>query len=201
MVVSTEKYSGVKFKVVFLSNYVPKLKKIDELIEWCKIFDNTGLAPRYGKRSSGNLSFRVKEGFVITAAGKCFDDIDYEDFVMVRKCDIDTKTIYVLGKKRPSSETFMHHLIYNKREDVNAVFHGHDELVLEKSETLGLPITMKELPYGTLELAKEVERCLDKNNYIVIRNHGFVSLGRSMKEAGELAISVHHKSLKLNLHL
>jgi len=40
---------------------------------------------------------------------------------------------------------------------------------------------------GTIELAKEVLKVLGNNKLIVLKNHGFVSLGATMKEAGELA--------------
>jgi ribulose-5-phosphate 4-epimerase/fuculose-1-phosphate aldolase len=83
----------------------------------------------------------------------------------------------------------MHHLIYEACEDVNAVFHGHNKIILANADTLKLPVTEKEYASGTKELAKEVLKVLGDSKLIVLRNHGFVSLGTTMEEAGEQALA------------
>jgi len=82
----------------------------------------------------------------------------------------------------------MHNEIYQRRNDINAVFHGHSEDFLKDGDKLNLPITEKEQPGGTLELMREVTKVLNNNNFILIKNHGFISLGDSMGTAGNLAI-------------
>ncbi|MCD6403136.1 MAG: class II aldolase/adducin family protein [Candidatus Aenigmarchaeota archaeon] len=190
-----EEYVGVKFEVKFVSNEVPKDKLLETLKKWCKIFDETGLAPFDGKRNYGNLSFRTEKGFIITASGKNFRQMKDDDFVLVERCDVEKKVVYAHGKKEPSSESMMHYVIYQKRKDINAVFHGHDAIVLEKAEKLNLPIT-KEVSYGTVELVREVEKFLE-NDYIVLKNHGFVSLGNTMEKAGILALKMHNKAFEV----
>jgi ribulose-5-phosphate 4-epimerase/fuculose-1-phosphate aldolase len=59
-----------------------------------------------------------------------------------------------------------------------------------------LPVTEKEYESGTVELAKEVLKVLGDHKLIVLRNHGFVSLGNTMKEAGELALATLNQSKK-----
>ncbi|MBC7131222.1 class II aldolase/adducin family protein, partial [Candidatus Bathyarchaeota archaeon] len=78
--------------------------------------------------------------------------------------------------------------IYQLRRDVNAIFHGHDELIIRNAKSIGAVETREWQPYGTLELIKSVEKVLNGNNFIVVKNHGFISLGRSMEEAGKLAL-------------
>ena len=62
----TEKYLGVKFKTIFIKQSVPRLKGIEKLDYWCKRFSKAKLAPKVGKGSAGNMSFRTKKGFIIT---------------------------------------------------------------------------------------------------------------------------------------
>jgi len=90
----------------------------------------------------------------------------------------------------------MHFLIYNTRNDVNAILCGSCDSILKNAEKMKLPITNNEQPSGTMEFANEVLDILNDNNFIVIKNHGFVSLGRNMKEAGDLALNTLKKTQK-----
>jgi ribulose-5-phosphate 4-epimerase/fuculose-1-phosphate aldolase len=100
--------------------------------------------------------------------------------------------------REPSSESIMHFLVYNTRNDINAIFHGHSKPISDNAEKLGLVITKNEKPPGTIELANEVLDVLDENSIIIIKNGGFVSFSRTMKEAGELAIKTHKKALRMS---
>jgi len=68
---------------------------------------------------------------------------------------------------------------------------------IKNAEKLKLPVTEEEAPPGTTELANEVLAILDDNNFIVVKNGGFVSLGKNMKEAGELTLNILNKKQKL----
>ncbi len=190
-----EKYTGPKFKTILEKNNTPYDEKIKELMFWCREFDKLNLAPLNETCSSGNLSFRSDNGFIITAAGKDMSKITVNDLVKVKKCNINRNEVEAVGITEPSSESFLHWFIYQNRKDINAIFHGHSRVILEKADKMNLIKTKRERPYGSIELAKEVLRVLDKNNYIVMTNHGFLSLGRTMKEAGELAIKICQLSL------
>lgn len=48
-------------------------------------------------------------------------------------------------------------------------------------------MTAREQPYGTTELVSEILSALDGHRFVVMRNHGFVSFGTTMKEAGREA--------------
>ena len=78
--------------------------------------------------------------------------------------------------------------------DVNAVFHGHNEAIVKNADRFGLPITHVEYDSGTIALAEEVLKVLDNNRFIVLKNHGFVSVGKDMREAGEIALDVLNQS-------
>jgi len=194
-----EVYTGVKFDTIFVEKRRIKNKKANELIFWAKKFSDAGLMPSHSKGSYGNLSFKTRNGFIITKAGKRADELKIEDLVNVVDCDLNNKKVYCIGLFVPSSETFLHWMIYKERKNIKAIFHGHDKIVLENAEKLNLLITEKEQSYGTLELCYEVLKILGKSKYLVMRNHGFISLGESMDEAGMLAIEVHEKAKNFSL--
>lgn len=187
-----EKYVGVKFRTKFLRREIHVNERIAELASWCRKFHDLGLTPILDGKSMGNLSFRVKEGtneFIITASGLGpKDTLKPDSFVRVVDCNINERVVYVHGLKEPSSESILHYRIYELRSDVNAIFHGHDQWILRYADAMGLVETKEKLSYGSLELVKSVEEILDRNNFIVIKEHGFLSLGTSMEEAGLLAI-------------
>ncbi|HDQ06986.1 MAG TPA: hypothetical protein ENN36_09760, partial [Candidatus Bathyarchaeota archaeon] len=83
---------------------------------------------------------------------------------------------------------------YKTCRDVNAVFHGHNNAIIMNAEKLGFPVTEREHEPGTIELAKEALKALDNKNLVVLKNHGFVSVGKTMKEAGELALATLKRS-------
>lgn len=185
----------IRFNTVFVSDQAPSDARIDELKEWCERFQRNGLTPEFEGNYTGNLSFRSKEGFVITASGlKSKENLTDDCFVYVKDYDKQSNTFYVEGKKQPSSESVMHSLIYTSHKEVNAIFHGHNDTIVANAKKLGVSVTEKQYDSGTIALAKEALKVLGDKNLIVLKNHGFVSLGRTMKEAGELALATLKRS-------
>ena len=179
-----------KFTTEFLDRQVPGDQQIDELKKWCDQFTKSGLMPFYGSGAYGNLSFRLKPGsqeFIITSSGMK-ETSAAESFVKVSRVDLEKKIVYAAGQREPSSESMFHSLIYRARPEINAVFHGHCQALLDNCARLGLVCTEKEEPYGTLELADQIMKALGKNDFLIIKNHGFIALGKNMAAAGELAL-------------
>ena len=192
------KEGKIRFNSIFVSAEVPSDARIDELKEWSERFQRNGLTPEIEGNYTGNLSFRSKEGFVITASGlKSKENRSNNYFVYVKNYDEQSNTVYIEGSRQPSSEAVMHFLIYKTRKELNAIFHGHNDAIIMNAEKLGFPVTEKEHEPGTIELAKDVLRVLGDKKLIVLKNHGFVSLGKTMKEAGELALATLKRSKEL----
>lgn len=167
----------------------PHSERINEIRKWAKIFNDNNLTPIVdGGISCGNLSFRLQSGenkFIITASQTGFyHELSNSDFVQVIDCNFDQKVVFALGEREPSSESMLHFAIYKSRPEVNAIYHGHSDEILANVEKLKLVETIREQPYGTAELADEVLKVLGDNNFVVMKNHGFVSLGSSCDEAG-----------------
>ena len=188
--------SIVKFEVEFVSRDVPDDDRVGQLRNWCVRFDQGGLTPKLGGtgRSLGNLSFRLQPdspAFVITASTlSSKDELAPGDFVTVLESDPKRKIVLAAGIRDPSSESMMHHEIYKQREDIGAIFHGHDLEITACASWLDLPETQKEEPPGTPRLLGEVMKILHDEDFLVMKNHGFLALGTTMDEAGNVALEV-----------
>ena len=184
----------VKFKTKMISKEIPSDSRIKELKRWCEIFHKRNLAPPYEGGSHGNLSFRLnKKGdrFIITGSRIGLKNkLTPACFVEVVSCDLNKKTVHASGIRKPSSETMLHFAIYHKRKDVRAIFHGHSKKIIASAKKLALPVTIKEAPYGTVKLTQRVLEILDGEPFLVMKNHGFISVGKSMKEVGRRVLKI-----------
>ncbi len=186
-------FHAVKFNTKFVGNEIPDDVRIAELRRWAKIFHAKNLAPIVDGVSCGNFSFRVRQGendFIITASQMGYDkELPADGFVLVRDCDFEKGIITAVGAREPSSESMLHFAIYQARSEVNVIFHGHSPEILDNAQKLNLVETITQEPYGTAALAQSVLKVLGDNNFVVMKGHGFVALGKTADEAGELASS------------
>lgn len=173
-------------------------KHIDEIISVSKEIYDLGLVP--GK--SGNISKRIKSGIgdivAITPTSRSLSDLRQEDIVLV---DIEGN---VLTKGNPSSEVNMHLQIYEKRPDVNAIVHIHSTFAtgfafsnkkIKRFEGFGeikneyLSSIEYEKP-GSDELAKNASENIINEDVLILKKHGVICVGDSLKEAKLLAAFV-----------
>jgi L-fuculose-phosphate aldolase len=195
-----EQYKGTKFKTLFVQREIPQHSGILQLKKWGKRFSELDFVPQYvdykngGKKgSAGNLSFRHQDGFIITTSYSDLGNLSDEDFVLVSKVDVEKKIVWAKGKKAPSSEAILHWLVYQKRDDIKAIFHAHAKAFLDYYYLLNLTITKLYAPYGSLELGKEVCAVLNKKDFIIMKDHGFLSLGKTIDQAGKRAVELYEK--------
>lgn len=200
-----EQYSGIKFNVAFLQKKVPDFYNQKELIEWGRILAEKGCIPTYPNpdnpkklSSAGNLSLRIGDRFIITAAGSNLGKLTARDFVEIINVDIERKSITSLGVKAPSSETMLHYSIYQMRNDAQVILHGHHQEMIQHCDELGLKSTEQWFPYGTQELMESVCAVLgEKEQFLIMKDHGFLSFGKTCQQAGNLVIQVLSKIEKL----
>jgi ribulose-5-phosphate 4-epimerase/fuculose-1-phosphate aldolase len=178
-----ERYVGTKFRTIFARREAPHDVRLAELAAHCGRWAALGL----GGDTAGNLSCRTADGFLINRTAGDLGAITPDEFVEVLATDIAGRSVTVAGRFEPSSESLMHAGIYAARPEVNAICHGHCAPLLAAAERLGLPITAREQPYGTPELVGEVLAVLGEHPLVIMRGHGFVTLGRTMDEAAESA--------------
>ncbi len=194
-------HQGVKFRTEIISEIIPKDPRIKGLKYWCKVFHRYNLTPPHKSGSCGNLSFRLEDGkdsFIVTGSRIGLKDALPDNcFVKVSSVDLEKGIVRAHGTKEPSSESMLHFAIYCRRKDVNAIFHGHSQEILScvNKSKIKIPETKREEPYGSIELLQSVLEVLDNEYFLAMKKHGFISLGRTMKEAGEFALQIYRKCI------
>lgn len=163
------------------------------------------MAPQEGGASAGNLSFRTLTGFVITPTrAELKALLSWDRLVEVVRTNWLDYEVHSLGSAPPSSDVFLHDRTYRVRPDVEAVFHGHDDVILRFAEALGrefpIRVTPREIVFGTREDAEESAPLMRDRDFLIRKGHGFVSVGRTLDEAGERALAIHRRAMELARH-
>jgi L-fuculose-phosphate aldolase len=85
------------------------------IVKACQDMNRRGI----NQGTSGNISVRVKEGFLLTPSGMAYDEMKPGDIVLMRPDASHT------GKRKPSSEWRFHHALMGNRPEIGAVVHTH----------------------------------------------------------------------------
>lgn len=144
--------------------------------------------------SGGNISLKVSEQEVLITPAALDKGIINADQIAV--VSVDGKN---LSKDlKPSIETSMHLEVLKKRDDVMAVIHAHPvyaslfttinrkintNLIAEARYMLGEPTLAEYALMGTPELAEVVGKACLESNVILLKNHGVLTVGKTLLEA------------------
>ncbi len=142
----------------------------------------------------GNISMRLGEDLIlITPSRRNKGMLKPEDLIIV---DFNGATIE--GSTKVSSEFPMHHAIYQKRPEVNAIVHTHpvyatafalagknipDNYLIEARVILGPTALAEYGTPGTTEMVEAIAPHITEVNSILLKNHGAVTYGRDLAEA------------------
>jgi len=165
-----------------MTNIIAELEKYSEKLV------NSGLVVGAG----GNLSMRDGEYMYISPSGYDLLEVKQESWVQVH---IDTGK--VLSKLKPSSEIEMHLECFRNNNYIKAVLHAHPTYSIAVSSTgqdippmfPDFPAMIKNISYidyiipTTNLLAEAVANVITSSQSIVLRNHGVLTVGSTMKEA------------------
>jgi L-ribulose-5-phosphate 4-epimerase len=163
-----------------------------------EVYDTTMLLCENGliRLSAGNISVQDGAGHVaITPAGLRYDQMRPED-IPILTLDGDP----VEGDLKPSSEVPMHTAVFRAMPEVRGVVHTHSVYAIGlASAGVDLPLTCIEVfliggpvpvaPYacpGTAEAGKhavDLFRAQPGLASIMLRNHGLISIGKSLYDA------------------
>ncbi len=195
-----EEYEGVKFRCMRKNRNFDFDDRLAQLDRWCYLLAELGLTPLHSLGASGNQSCRVaNESFIITKSGMIpGQNFAPENYCKITGYDNESGTVYANGQCDPSSESVLHCLIYRKFPTMHSVMHGHSNLFIQHAKALELPVTSKFYEYGTIQLAESVLDVLDeRNRFIILKNHGFVAVGKSVHSAGSLVLEQYSALLEL----
>jgi|GEM_PF-3715316 len=129
-------------------------------------------------RDKGSLSARVPGGIIISALDSETSKLSEDDFSFVHNLNSDEKKAEANGKK-PSNETFMNYLAYQKRGNINYMLHFFDP----RLERVRLPYSIVgPFENGTKEEAEGMAKAVLEGNAIVVKNNGFLVVGKTREE-------------------
>ncbi len=172
-----------------------KLKYLDlrrEVIETCLKMNAEGI----NQGTSGNVSVRTDEGFLITASG-----IAYEKMKPAHVVEMDLEGRY-RGEYLPSTEWRMHMDIFCARPEAKAIVHVHSPYAT------ALACLHKDVPafhymigvtggtslrvsgyaeFGTQDLSDTMLKALEARTACLLANHGQICFGPSLSKALWLA--------------
>ena len=168
------------------------LKEREQIVEYGKKLITSGLTTGSG----GNISiYNREENLVaITASGLDYFETTIEDIIIV---DLEGNIVEMKEGLKPSSETGMHLIFYNNRDDANAIVHTHSKFAtaissmgwnLEPVHYLigfaGYDVKCAEYAtYGSQELAENALAAIDDRNAVLLANHGLIALGSDIGRA------------------
>jgi 3-dehydro-4-phosphotetronate decarboxylase len=151
---------------------------------------------RYAHGSSGNISARLFDGFLISPTNSCLGELDP---ARISKVDLQGK--HVSGDK-PSKEAFLHLAMYQERPSAAGIVHLHCTHCVAVScmchantDDILPPITayyvmrigrLPLLPYfrpGDMSLADAVRVAARASHAMLLANHGPVVAGKSLEDA------------------
>ena len=169
-----------------------EIKTRDLIVEMAKSLFDRGLT--FG--SSGNISVRMEDGWLMTPTGCSMGNIEPEK---ISKLDINGNLI---SGDPPTKESFLHLAMYEKRPQDSAVVHLHSTHSVAVSCLDGInpknvlpPITayyvmrigtLPLIPYfppGDIKLAKVVREMASEHHAVLLANHGPVVSGKSLQDA------------------
>ncbi|HSE76054.1 MAG TPA: class II aldolase/adducin family protein [Dongiaceae bacterium] len=165
------------------------------IVAACRDMNSRGL----NQGTSGNISVRVKDGFLLTPSGMAYDEMKPADVVLMH-ADAGHG-----GRRKPSSEWRFHHALMKVRPEIGAVVHTHSMFATTLS-CLGLEIpavhymiaaaggeNIRCAPYatyGTQEIADLAVKALAGRKACLLANHGMIAIGPNLKKAIWLAVEV-----------
>jgi L-fuculose-phosphate aldolase len=154
------------------------------------------------KGTSGNVSVRVKNGFIITPSGVSVEQMTTESMVMMQ-FDGSAEP-----HKKPSSEWRFHRDILQRRQEVNAVIHTHSMFATtmaclrEDIPPFHYMIaiagggSIRCAPYalfGSQQLSDAALTALQARKACLLANHGMIAVGSDLNDA--LAVTVEVENL------
>ena len=169
-----------------------EIKTRDLIVQMAKSLFDRGLT--FG--SSGNISVRMEDGWLMTPTGCSMGNIEPEK---ISKLDINGNLI---SGDPPTKESFLHLAMYEKRPQDSAVVHLHSTHSVAVScldevnpKNVLPPITayyvmrigtLPLIPYfppGDIKLAKVVREMASEHHAVLLANHGPVVSGKSLQDA------------------
>jgi ribulose-5-phosphate 4-epimerase/fuculose-1-phosphate aldolase len=198
----------IKFKLDFSMAGPVDLQPLAELNQWRTILWQQALIgqdpARYEGYGFGNVSQRIGDDDAVRGK-RCFvisgtqtghlPELDNTHYTLVRTYDAASNAVSATGPIKPSSESLTHGMIYDLDNAIRIVLHVHSPDIWLAADSLGIPVTDSAVPYGTPQMAAEVQRLFKETDVYEQKifsmgghEDGVVSFGTTAEEAGEILL-------------
>jgi len=146
--------------------------------------------------SSGNISVRVDDGWLLTPTNSCLGRLDPATIAK-----LDNSGEHISGDP-PSKEGFLHRAVYEQRSDAGAIVHLHSTHSVAVSclpdvdprdvlppltayyvMRVGMLPLVPYFPPGDKALAEAVRGLAGKHSAVLLANHGPVVAGKTLEAA------------------
>lgn len=187
----------IKFNCTWIKEKPIGIQWIEELNAWRqKMYEQYLIGATTDGVGYGNISIRFgKDSFLISGSGTGkIKHLTAEHYTKVTEYDIDANTLTAVGPIIASSESLTHAMIYACNKNINAVIHVH-HFQLWKKLLQTFPSSRKDVAYGTVAMAKEIQRLfaenkIDEHKLFAMGGHeeGIIAFGKNLQEAGEILL-------------
>lgn len=198
----------IKFKLDFSRAGPVDMQPLADLNHWRTILWQQALIgqdpARYEGYGFGNVSQRIGDDDAVRGK-RCFvisgtqtghlPELDNTHYTVVKSYDAASNAVSATGPIKPSSESLTHGMIYDLDNAIRIVLHVHSPDIWLAADSLGIPVTDSTVPYGTPQMAAEVQRLFKETDVherkiFSMGGHedGVVSFGTSAEEAGEILL-------------
>ena len=179
------------------------------LIAWREVLSKLQLVGQdpslYDGAGYGNVSARVGPRAAVHGARALLitgtqtgglAHIDMSHLCLVDRYDYQNNWVRSEGLTKPSSETMTHGAIYDLSPAIRFVYHAHSPVLWRSTRELRIPTTNPQVPYGTPEMAREVQRLyssstLPASRILAMGGHqdGIMVFGETAEEAGQVLVT------------
>jgi L-fuculose-phosphate aldolase len=155
--------------------------------------------------TDGNISVRItEETFLITRSGICKGRMTIDDIITV-----DLQGRVIEGHGNPSSETRLHIVCYEERDDIAAIVHAHPPtavafsiagkslaicVIPEVVVALGPVPTVPYLKPTTKKIAESIRPVIRHADALILEKHGAVCVGEDLSTAADRLEKLEHSS-------
>ena len=175
----------------------------EELIAAAREMNRPDINQGINQGTSGNLSLRCADGFLVTPSGLPYDRLEPADVVQLTLARGDAPT--ATGPRKPSSEWRIHRDVYLARPDAQAIVHAHPV------HCAALACLRRPLPafhymvavaggrdircapyatFGSQALSDHVLEALAGRQACLMANHGLLCLAPDLPRALALAVEI-----------
>lgn len=174
---------------------------VEALNDWRNRLYKAGLIGVYPNGIGyGNVSARInhaKQQFVITGTQTgAIQQLDQTHYTLVTAYSLVDNWVRCQGPLKASSESMTHAVFYETDPSIQAVVHGHHKELWQRL-LHQVPTTGENVPYGTPDMAEEVQRLFKETNLsedkvMAMAGHedGIVAFGKNEQEAAQLLLSL-----------